>query len=121
MGGLLVLWTLLGSASPDAPDVGHQLRKRIEDLEVRLNRLTLVYSDIYWKAVVASVDDLDLQLSSVRRKRAAIGDEARYLFNLHYNDDPGRSLRRVRGTPTAKGFVDIQHSNVPKHVMWVSG
>jgi len=97
--GLLVLCTLLGSASPDAPVVGRKLEKRIEDLEVRLNRLTQFYSDIYWRAIVGSVEDLDLQLSSMRRKRAAIGDEARYLFNLHYNDNPGRYLRLCEANP----------------------
>lgn len=88
MGGLLILCTLLGSTSPDAPVVGQKLEKRIEELEVRLNRITQLYSDIYWKAIVASVDDLDLQLSAVRRKRAAIGDETRYLLNRHFSDDP---------------------------------
>lgn len=89
LGGLLVLFALVGTATQDDPVIDHKLAKRIEELDVRLNRMTKVYSDIYWKAIVASVDNFGLQLSAFKRKRAAIGDECRYLFDLHYNDEIG--------------------------------
>ena len=57
---------------------------------MRLNRLTQVYGDIYWKEVVGSVDGFDVQMNALMRKRAAIGDECRNLLNLHYDEHLGR-------------------------------
>ena len=89
-GGLLALSVLVGCATPVEPAITVALETRIEALEVRLNRLTVVYWDIYWKAVVGSVDGFDVQMNALTRKRAAIGDECRNLLNIHYDEHLGR-------------------------------